>query len=147
MESQIHRKRYRFLLVGALAAFIGTLDASIVNVSLPTLSRTFGVPVGVVAWVVLAYALTITATLLLVSRLTVKKGYRFTYSIGFTFFTLGSLFCAGSVSIWQLILARVIQGIGASFLMAVGPALVTRSFPADEQGKGMGMMGTVAGPA
>lgn len=145
LDSNIYQKKYRFLLVSALSAFLGTLDASIVNVSLPTLSRTFSVPIDLVAWVVLAYALAVTSTLLLVGRLAARNGYRFVYMTGFLLFTLGSLLCALSGSIWQLIGSRVIQGVGASFLMASGPALVTRAFPPNERGKGLGLLGTVVG--
>jgi len=145
VDDQIHLHKYKFLLVSAFSSFIGTLDASIVNVSLPTLSRAFSVPVDVVAWVVLGYALTIAATLLVVGRLSAQRGYRFVYVIGFSLFTLGSLLCALSASIWQLIGFRVIQGIGASFLMASGPALITRAFPATERGRSMGMLGTIVG--
>jgi EmrB/QacA subfamily drug resistance transporter len=144
-DKQIHEKKYGFLLVSALAAFIATLDASIVNVSLPTLSRTFSVPVDLVAWVVLSYACTITSTLRLAGRITVKMGYRFVYMVGFSLFTIGSLLCAFSGSIWELVLSRIVQGLGATFQMACGPALVTRVFPANERGKAMGLMGTVVG--
>jgi len=145
LEVDIYQKKYKFLLVSALSAFLGTLDASIVNVSLPTLSRNFEVPIDVVAWVVLAYALTVTATLLLVGRLAIRNGYRFVYMYGFVFFTLGSLSCALSGSIWMLIISRIVQGTGASFLMASGPALVTRAFPVNERGKALGLLGTVVG--
>lgn len=132
-------------MVAALSAFIATLDASIVNVSLPTLSRTFSAPIDLVAWVVLAYSLTITSILLLVGRIAVRKGYRFTYLTGFSLFTLGSLFCSLSNSIWPLIASRVLQGIGSAFLMASGPALITRAFPVRERGRGMGIIGTAVG--
>ncbi len=144
-DSEIYRKKYQFLVISALSAFIGTLDASIVNVSLPTLSRTFSVSIDIVAWVVLAYALAVTATLLLVGRLAIKRGYRFVYMNGFALFTLGSLLSALSGNIWHLIGSRVLQGVGASFLMAAGPALVTRAFPVNERGKAMGLVGTVVG--
>jgi len=143
--NQIHSAKYKLLLVGALAGFVGTLDASIVNVSLPTLSRSFSVPIDMVAWVVLAYSLAITSTLLLIGRMAVKKGYRFAYVTGFYLFTFGSLLCALSSSIGQLIGSRILQGIGASFLMASGPALMTRAFPANERGKGMGTLATAIG--
>jgi len=145
VEEHIYRRRYRFLVVSAFSAFLGTLDASIVNVSLPTLSRTFSVSVDVVAWVVVGYALAVTATLLVVGRLAAQKGYRFVYVIGFVLFTIGSLFCAFAGSIRQLIAFRVIQGVGASFLMASGPALITRAFPVKERGRGIGILGTVVG--
>lgn len=139
------KNKYRLLLVTALSAFIGTLDASIVNVSLPTLARSFGVPIDYVAWVVLAYSLTIASTLLFVGRIAIKKGFRFTYLAGFGLFTIGSCLCGFSATIWQLIIFRIIHGIGASFLMAAGPALVTRAFPVEERGKSMGILSTVVG--
>jgi EmrB/QacA subfamily drug resistance transporter len=145
VEEQIYRKRYRFLVVSAFSAFLGTLDASIVNVSLPTLSRTFSVSVDIVAWVVVAYALAVTATLLVVGRLAAQKGYRFVYVIGFILFTGGSLFCALAGTVWHLIAFRAVQGVGASFLMASGPALITRAFPVKERGRGIGILGTVVG--
>ena len=144
-ETAIYQKKYRFLLVSALSAFLGTLDSSIVNVSLPTLSRDFSVPIDIVAWVVLAYALAVTSTLLLVGRLAAKKGYRFVYMTGLILFTCGSLLCALAGTIWHLVGSRVLQGVGASFMMASGPALVTRAFPANERGKAIGLLGTVVG--
>ncbi len=144
-DSQIHKHKYRFLLVSCLSAFMGTLDGSIVNVSLPTLTRTFGVPIDAVAWIVLAYSLSISATLLMVGRIAVRKGFRYTYMMGFGLFAIGSLLCGLSESFWQLIASRVVHGIGASFMMAAGPALITRAFRPDERGKGMGIMGTIVG--
>lgn len=144
-ENSIHPKKYKCLLVCALAAFVATLDASIVNLSLPTLSRHFSVSIDLVAWVVLSYTLTITATLLLAGRLAVRKGYAFAYSFGFGFFTFGSLLAAISDNVWLLIGSRIIQGLGASFLMASGPALITRAFPVRERGRAIGIIGTAVG--
>ncbi|MCK5125430.1 MAG: MFS transporter [candidate division Zixibacteria bacterium] len=141
----IHSQKYSFLLVSSLSAFMGTLDASIVNVSLPTLSRIFAVSIQDIAWVVLAYTLTISATLLFVGRISAKRGFRYTYKMGFGLFTLGSLLCGLSTDFETLVLSRVLHGIGASFLMASGPALITRAFPANERGKALGIMGTVVG--
>ncbi len=144
-DSLIYKSRYKFLLISALSAFIATLDASIVNISLPTLANQFEVDIDLVAWIVLSYSLTISATLLLAGRIAVKRGYRFIYLAGFGFFTLGSLLCGLSGSLWMLIGARIVQGIGASFLMSSGPALVTRAFPANERGRSMGVIGTIVG--
>lgn len=144
-DSLIYKGRYKFLLISALSAFIATLDASIVNISLPTMAAQFDVEIDLVAWIVLSYSLTISATLLLAGRIAVKMGYRFIYIAGFGFFTLGSLLCGLSGSLWLLIASRIVQGIGASFLMSSGPALVTRAFPANERGRSMGIIGTVVG--
>ncbi|MDD4053002.1 MAG: MFS transporter [candidate division Zixibacteria bacterium] len=144
-DQRIFANKYRFFMVSALAGFIATLDASIVNVSLPTLSRVFSADVDLVAWVILAYSLTITALLLLVGRIAARKGYRLVYMVGFAFFTLGSAACAVSFSITQLIASRILQGIGAAFMMSAGPALVARGFPPSERGKSLGLFGTVIG--
>lgn len=144
-NQSIFANKYRFFLVSALAGFIGTLDSSIVNVSLPTLARIFDVDVDLVAWVILAYTLTITSLLLLVGRIAARKGYRLVYMIGFALFTIGSAACAASFSITQLIASRIFQGIGAAFSMAAGPALIARGFPASERGKSLGLFGTVIG--
>ncbi|MEE9442706.1 MAG: MFS transporter [candidate division Zixibacteria bacterium] len=145
LEHISNKRKYRLLFVTALSAFIGTLDASIVNISLPTLSRSFGISIDYVAWVVLAYSLTIASTLLFVGRIAVKKGFRYTYLTGFGLFTIGSCLCGMSVTIWQLIAFRIIHGVGASFMMAAGPALITRAFPVEERGKSMGILATVVG--
>jgi len=109
------------------------------------LSRAFSVSIDIVAWVVLGYALAVSATLLVVGRLATKRGYRFVYVIGFALFTGGSLLCSLAGTIYQLVAFRVIQGVGASFLMASGPALITRAFPVNERGRGLGILGTVVG--
>lgn len=144
-DQRIYANKYRFFLVSALAGFVATLDSSIVNVSLPTLSRVFAVDIDLVAWVILAYTLTITSLLLLVGRIAARKGYRFVYMIGFALFTLGSAACAASFSITQLIASRILQGIGAAFSMSAGPALIARGFPPSERGKSLGLFGTVIG--
>jgi MFS family permease len=131
-DQRIFANKYRFFMVSALAGFIATLDASIVNVSLPTLSRFFSAEVDLVAWVILAYSLTLTSLLLLVGRIAARKGYRLTYMVGFGLFTVGSAACALSFSISQLIASRIFQGIGAAFMMSAGPALVARGFPPSE---------------
>lgn len=144
-EQRLYAGKYRFFLVSALAGFMATLDASIINVSLPTLSRVFSAEVDMVAWVILAYSLTITSLLLLIGRIAARNGYRMTYMTGFALFTIGSAACAFAVSLWQLIASRIFQGVGAAFMMSAGPALIVRGFPPTERGKGLGMFGTVIG--
>jgi EmrB/QacA subfamily drug resistance transporter len=119
---------------------MATLDGSIVNVALPSIADSLGADIDTVAWVVLAYSLTLISLLLVFGAWTEQRGYLFAYRFGFIFFTLGSLACALAPNISTLIAARVIQATGTAMFAAVGPGMVTTVFPAAERGKRMGMM-------
>ena len=121
--------------------FLATIDSSIVNISLPILSVELKSDFVVIQWVVLAYLLTITTLLLGVGRLADIIGKKVLYISGFFVFLIGSLFCGLSQSAGWLIAFRVIQAIGASFLMALGPALLAEGFPPEERGRALGISG------
>lgn len=126
------------VMVGTI---MGPLDASVVNIALPTLTQYFGVPVTTVEWVVLAYLLAISTLLLTFGRLGDMVGHKKLYMAGFVGFTLGSLACALSWNIWALIAFRAFQALGAGMLFAVGPAIITQTFPAQERGRALGFVG------
>jgi EmrB/QacA subfamily drug resistance transporter len=142
LEDLSHYK-YKSLLITGLATFLGTLDSSIVNVSLPTISREMGASVELVGWIILAYAIAVISFLMVFGAVAEKKGYQISYVYGFLIFALGSLFCGLSYNIYFLIAMRGIQGIGAALLIAVGPALLTRTFPESERGRGLSMIAMV----
>ena len=126
--------------VVAIGVLMATLDSSIVNISLPTLARSFGRPVnGPLQWVVIAYLLVIVALLLTAGRLGDMFGRKPIWQAGLALFTLGSGLCGMSSSIGALIAARALQGVGAALLMALSPALLTAAFPATERGRALGM--------
>jgi len=140
LENTIQKNRYKFFAVGAIGTFMGTLDGSIVNVALPTIASDLHCSIDIVAWVVLSYTLTLVSLMLVFGAWTQRKGYDFAYKFGFCFFTVGSLLCTVSWSIYSLILSRVIQAIGTSMFQAVGTGMVTEVFDRKERGKGIGMM-------
>lgn len=123
--------------------FMSTLDASIVAISLPTIVRSFNTDLKTVAWVVMAYLIVITGCLLLVGRLADLFGRGRIFLLGFLAFTMGSTLCGLSHTVNFLIGSRVIQGLGASALMAVGPAIITTAFPERDRGQALGMIGSV----
>lgn len=131
------------LIITGLGAFLGTLDSSIVNVSLPTISGELSARMNLVGWVVMSYSIAIVSLLLVFGALAEKKGFSFIYSIGFAIFLVGSLLCGLSANIYILILSRAIQGVGAAMLMASGPALITKSFPENERGRGLSVIAMV----
>jgi EmrB/QacA subfamily drug resistance transporter len=126
-----------------IGVFMATLDGSIVNVALPTLTEYFKTGITTIEWVVMAYLLTITSLLLSLGRISDMVGRKTIFAGGLAIFTIGSGLCAISSSEGQLILYRVIQGIGAAMLMATGIAIITHAFPPRERGKAMGLIGTV----
>ena len=146
------RKWHAMAAVGT-GVFLATVDGSIINVSLPTLVRAFGSQFAVVQWVVLAYLLTITTTMLSIGRLADMVGKKQIYALGFIVFTVGSVLCGTAHSVYWLIAFRILQGIGSAMILALGAAILTEAFPPRERGKAMGLIGTVvstgvvAGPA
>jgi EmrB/QacA subfamily drug resistance transporter len=146
-------KKWQVLAAVACGTFMATLDSSIVNIALPTLTKDLGSDLYQMKWVVIAYLLTITCLVLPFGRLADIYGRKPIFELGFSIFTLGSALCGISPSLLPLVLSRVVQAVGASMLMANGPALITASFPSFERGKALGIMamvvsaGLISGPS
>src|SRR5882672_2744847 len=104
----------------ACGTFMATLDSSIVNIALPTLTKELSVDLYQVKWVVIAYLLFITCLVLPFGRLADQVGRKLVFELGFTVFTLGSILCGLSRTLEILIGARIVQAVGASMLMANG---------------------------
>lgn len=136
-------KKWLVLANVALGTFMATLDGSIVNVALPTIAGDLKVTMGEIQWAVTAYLLTISGLLLVFGRAADLWGRRRVYGAGFLVFTLGSYFCGQANSLLMLVLARIVQAVGAAMLMANGMGLVTAAFPPQERGRALGLIGTV----
>ncbi len=136
-------RRTWVILSVSIGIYMSTLDASIVNISLPTMIQSLKTDLSTVAWVVMAYLIVITGCLLMMGRLSDLYGQRRVYIFGFLIFTIGSALCSISPTIYLLIGSRMVQGLGASALMANSPAIVTTVFPEQERGKALGMLGSV----
>ncbi|ABS25200.1 MFS transporter [Anaeromyxobacter sp. Fw109-5] len=129
--------------VVAVGTVMATLDGNIVNVALPTLARELGAEVGPLQWVVNGYLIAITATLVPLGRLGDRLGHRALYAGGLLVFTAGSALCGLAGGLGALVAARVVQALGASAMMAIGPAIVTAAFPPTVRGRALGAVGTV----
>ena len=121
---------------------MATLDSSIVNIALPTIRRELAAGDSV-EWVVLSYLLTTTSTLLIMGKLSDWLGRRSMYITGFAVFVLGSLLCGLSWNIASLIGFRIMQGLGASMIFAIAPAIISDTFTARERGQALGLMGAI----
>lgn len=148
-----YRRKWYVMSAVAMGTFLGTIDGSIVNVALPTLVGAFDSELAIVQWVVLAYLLTVGTLMLSVGRLADMFGKKRIYAGGMVIFTLGSLACGLSTSIYILIAFRVLQAVGAAMVVALGPAIITEAFPPTERGRALGIsgatvsVGIVLGPA
>lgn len=131
----------KWLILSAVSVgtFMATLNTSIVNVSLPTIAGDFGVAVTDVEWVVIAYLLATGVLLLTFGRLGDVIGYRRLYVVGFAVFVAFGTVCGFANGVGTLTGMRVVQGIGAAAVQAVGPAIVSRAFDASERGKALGI--------
>lgn len=132
---------------------MATLDASIVNIALPTLSRDLIYPIEKIRWVVISYLLVITCLLLPFGRLSDQFGRKRVFQTGLLTFIAGSALCGAAANLGALVAFRGVQALGAAMLMANGPAIITSCFSARERGGALGVMamvvsaGLISGPA
>src|SRR4051812_13067175 len=145
--------KWGVLAVVAIATFMTTLDASIVNIGLPSIARSFGIPLsGPVEWIIIGYLVVIAGTLLTFGRLSDLNGRKPIWLAGLGLFTLGSMLCGAAPSLWWLVAARLFQGLGGSLILANSVAVISDTFPAGERGRALGLnaialaLGASAGP-
>jgi EmrB/QacA subfamily drug resistance transporter len=129
-----------------MSLFIVGMDATIVNVALPSIGRDFGAPVSGLQWTVDAYLVVIASLLMLSGSVADRVGRRMVFQIGLAVFTLGSLACSLAPSLGWLIAFRALQAVGGSMLNPVAMSIVTNTFtdPA-ERAKAIGFWGSTFG--
>lgn len=115
-----------------------------VNVSLPTITRTFGITSAEASQVISSFLLIITTTLLLFGKIGDRIGLKKVFITGYAVFTVGSLLCGLSQNITMLIASRLIQGVGSSMLLAVSFAIISHYLPAGRTGWAFGITSTAS---
>ncbi len=135
------RLKSKWLILAAvmLGSIMGPLDGSIVNTVLPSITKSFHTEISIAQWVPTVYLLTISCLILLYGRLGDMLGYKRIFLYGLAAFTVTSILCGSSQSIWMLITFRALQGLAAGMMMAVGVAIITAAFPPTERGKALGI--------
>lgn len=128
----------------ALSMLLSSLGISIANVALPSLADAFDTSFQRVQWVVLSYLLTVTITIVTAGRLGDLVGHRRMLIGGISLFALASGLCGVVSSLWLLIAARALQGLGAAVLMALSIAFVRDTVAKDKTGSAMGLLGTMS---
>ena len=136
-------QRLLAFLTLATAVAMSVLDATIVNVALPAMTRDLAIAPADAIWIVNAFLLAVTVSLLPLSALGDTIGYRRVYTPGLALFTFASLICALAPSLQILTVARAFQGLGAAGIMSVNIALVRFIYPSSRLGQGVGNVAVV----
>lgn len=134
------------VLTGTIMA---VLDASIVNVALPSMTGTFGASVEEITWVVTGYILAQVIMMPVTAFLSARFGRRNFYLFSLALFTLASMFCGVARTLPVMVVFRILQGAASGVLTIVSQAILRESFPPEEQAMAMGMygLGVVVAPA
>ncbi len=143
------------LLAMAFTIFMALLDMTIVYVALPTIQKDLHADLSDLQWVINAYALTLAVFLVTSGRLGDIFGRKRVFMAGLAIFTLGSLLCgvSGGITLVSLshmnvlLIARGVQGLGASIMFPMTLAIITATFEGPERGRAIGIWGSVSGLA
>jgi MFS family permease len=112
----------------SLAIFMSSLDGTIVNIALPTISQAFSISSSTVSWVATAYLLVMAGCVLVFGKVSDIVGFRKVFLSGFIIFTLGSLACGVLPDMFNsfplLVASRIFQALGGAMITAIAPAMV-----------------------
>ena len=126
------------LAVLMLGTLMGSLDSTIVILAFPTIADSFHSDLISTLWVILIYLLVVAVTTTQLGRIGDIYGRSRMFNTGFGVFTLGSLFCGLSPSIWWLIASRAVQALGGALMQANSGAIVADTFPPNQRGAAFG---------
>ena len=132
------------VLVVALGTLVVPFDSS-VNFAFPFITHAFGLPIPAIQWVVIAYTLTYAALMLVFGSIGDIMGYRRVFLAGNAWSALAFVLCALAPSYWALLIARVLQGVGAALLLSCGPALAMSLHAETARTRVLGLYTTVVG--
>src|SRR6059058_2695437 len=154
LRSRRHSQHFKWWVLSctSLGMLLATINSGTLIIALPDLERSLHTTLLQLVWVILVYMIVSTVLVLTAGRLSDLFGRKNAYVVGFVIFAAASLGAGFSGSGTQLILCRVVQGIGGALLFANAAALVTDAFPKKELGLAMGTntmvaaVGLVLGP-
>src|SRR5215467_5087734 len=135
------------LLVTVLGSGIASLDATVVNIALPTIGRDFHTGIAALQWVTNGYTLTLAAFLLIGGSLGDRFGRKKVYLIGVVWFAVASAACGFAPGVGFLIVTRVLQGVGAALLTPGSLAILEASFVPADRARAIGAWSAFAGVA
>jgi len=140
------RRRMLVLAICCLSLFIVGIDATIVNIALPSIQRELHAPVSGLQWTVDAYTLVLASFLMLAGSTADRIGRRRTFQAGLALFTLGSLLCSLAPGLGWLVAFRAVQALGGSMLNPVAMSIIRNTFTdAAERARAIGLWGATFG--
>jgi len=147
MKKAEPRISYKWIAMSVVAVgtFMITLDSGAVRIALPQLGHVFQAGPDIVVWVLLIYLLIGTGLMLTLGWAGDAFGRKRLYTFGLVIFSMGLGLCSLAQSLIQLVMFRLVQAVGAAMTVATGNAIITASFPSQERGRALGIMGAVVG--
>lgn len=145
--------RWSILAAVLVGTVMGPIDASVVYIALPAMTKYFGVAPATMSWVSMAYLLVMASFLLSFGRLGDLLGFRKLFLSGLLLFVVTSALCGMAPSLGVLIFLRALQAAGAGMAMSMSTAIITAVFPSEERGRALGIsamvmaLGLAAGPS
>ncbi len=146
-ERLILKKRNQNLIIAVISAsvFMFSIDYSMLNISLPTITGYFNTTISSVSRLPLVYLLVVTSTVLLFGKLGDTLGLKKIFTIGLAIFIAGTSLCAFAPTLNALFIFRIFQCFGEAMFSPIGIAIVTTCLPSSIQGKALGIMATAQG--
>jgi DHA2 family multidrug resistance protein-like MFS transporter len=138
-------RRHWATLTLILALTVTVFDSSMANVALPAIAQALSIDPADVVWVVIAYNLIVVVSLLPLSAVAERIGFRRMFALGMTLFMVSSLASAISGSLLSLLLARMAQGLGSAMLMCLFGGLVRNIYPLNKLGMGISLNAMTVG--
>ncbi|MED1439812.1 MFS transporter [Aeribacillus composti] len=125
--------------------FLSHFSAGLVNIALPDLSLYFQAPLSITQWIVTGYLLAIMLCLPVMGNLSDKYGKKIIHNSGYIVFGIGIVLSGFSFSLALLLMARILQGVGAAMLQSANIAIISEHYPEGKRGKALGIIGTAVG--
>jgi EmrB/QacA subfamily drug resistance transporter len=145
-DAQPDPRRFLILAICCMSLFIVSLDATVVNIALPSIHTDLHASVSQLQWTIDAYTLTLASLLLLSGSTADRLGRARIFKVGLSLFTAGSLLCSVAPNTQLLIVFRVLQAIGGSMLNPVAMSIIRNTFDDPrERAQAIGIWGAVIG--
>lgn len=142
---KVPRSAWNALIVLMAGMFMALLDTTIVNVALPTIREDLSASEATLSWIISGYALAFGIALIPAGRVGDRIGHKWVFFTGLALFTFASLLCGLSQTSFQLIAARVLQGLAGGMFVPGVTAFIQLLFPGPVRGKAFAIMGSVIG--
>ncbi len=146
-DDRLDKKYVPILVLLFLGAFIDGLDATIVNVALPTIAMDFDVTMSNSTWIILGYVLGLASLLIPVGKVCKNNRVKKFFTAGTVTLLVGSVCCGFTGNYTFMVIFRIVQGVGAAMMSAAMPSIIVRLLPPDRKGTGMAAMGGASGVA